>query len=151
MICENGQHLAVVVSLIFFAHKNNYTKHLVNLIREYITAKEHGDNVGDEVNDMLNNNEKPLRNLTPYEKEYITKYSFVESMRLKKGIDTLYTFTKILPVIKHFNVDLHYVGLRETTDTILKKARLKQTKMLIRKNNINNQTKANEIFKKGNY
>ncbi len=138
-------------NLKFFAHKNNYTKHLVNLISQYITAKEHGDSVGDGVNTIMNSNENPLRNLTPYEKEYVKKFSFVDSMRLKKGIDTLYTFTKVLPVIKHFNAKLYYVGIRENKDTIVIKRTLKNTVDLLNKQNVINQKIADETFQKGNY
>ena len=62
-----------------------------------------------------------MRNLSFYGKEYITKCHFVDLIRLKKGIDALYAYMKVLPVIEHCKGDLHYVGVRETTDMILKK------------------------------
>ena len=51
----NGKLLALG-TLNFFAHKNKYTRHLVNLISQYITAKEHGENLVDGVNGVFEEN-----------------------------------------------------------------------------------------------
>ena len=111
-------------NLKFFAHKNNYTKHLVNLISEYIIAKGHGDNVGDEVNGT------------------ITKYELIKN-------DTLVEFVQYRITDTYKNEYNRITAVYHDSiikDSAIKKSQIKQFKNLQRNLKAKHKKNINDLL-----
>ncbi|WP_072995852.1 hypothetical protein [Pseudozobellia thermophila] len=137
---------------------DNWAKYGIKAVQMVTGGTEQGNNVGKAIEILKEefmqkevSKDTQFRNLTPREKEYFLTHPNQDSLGLKKGVDTLYRFKRVRPVVEPFNDELYYVGVQEMRDTILKKKILKKAQDLISKENKKNQERAEEIFHKGDY
>ena len=133
----------------FWANLDNWAKYGLKAVQIVSGGIEQGKTLREEYDSSISNTQ--FRNLTPREKEYFLTHPNQDSLGLKKGLDTLYRFKLVRPVVEPFNDELYYVGVQEIRDTILKKKILKKAQDLISKENKKNQERAEEIFHKGDY
>ncbi|MBU3025985.1 hypothetical protein [Zobellia galactanivorans] len=142
----------------FWAHLDNWAKYGIKAVQTVTGGTEQGNNVGKAIEILKEefmqkevSKDTQLRNLTPREKEYFLTHPNQDSLGLKKGVDTLYRYDKVLPIVEHWNGDFYRVGPKASIDTLLKKTFLKKTERVLEEQNRSNKNRAHEIFEKGDY
>ncbi|QXP52974.1 hypothetical protein [Cellulophaga sp. HaHa_2_1] len=136
-------------SLTSWAHKINLVNQMLKGVQTVNGTIERVDKISKlNFSDDANTN---LRNLSVEEKAYFLKNPHLDSIRLNKSLDTLYTYKKILPNVEHWNGKLWEIGTEEQKDTILDKKEINKALKNIHNINKKNRAKAYDIFENGDY